>query len=315
MMRQDSPHAVRLGDALLDYARYLERQGVRQWALSPQAIQGLAKICEATKSESRVPPAKERSATSDDAKKAIARPSAQAAPPDLTVSRSDSAIEAAAEPPLQTEPPGLSAGERLAHLRERTLVCQKCHHLVRTRTQVVFGVGDAESDLMFVGEAPGADEDAQGEPFVGRAGQLLTKIIETMGFSRSSVYIANVLKCRPDMPPGTFGNRPPTGEEMRTCLPYLLAQIEIIRPKVIVALGSTAVRGLLPRVDTPIGRLRGKFTDFRGVPLMPTFHPSYVLREGDNATKRKVWEDMLMVMEKLTLPISEKQRGFFLQKN
>jgi DNA polymerase len=168
---------------------------------------------------------------------------------------------------------------------------------------------------MFVGEAPGADEDAQGEPFVGRAGQLLTKIIETMGFSRSSVYIANVLKCRPDMPPGTFGNRPPTGEEMRTCLPYLLAQIEIIRPKVIVALGSTAVRGLLPRVDTPIGRLRGKFTDFRGVPLMPTFHPSYVLREGDNATKRKVWEDMLMVMEKLTLPISEKQRGFFLQKN
>src|SRR5207248_5260672 len=129
----------------------------------------------------------------------------------------------------------------LAPIRARVAVCVKCPHLARTRTQTVFGVGNPDAELMFIGEAPGADEDAQGVPFVGRAGQLLTKIIETMGFSRSDVYIANVLKCRPDMPAGAPGNRAATPVEMQTCLPYLREQISLIRPKVLVALRAVAV--------------------------------------------------------------------------
>src|SRR5262249_54855556 len=138
-----------------------------------------------------------------------------------------------------------SKAERLMPLRERVAVCTRCPHLVSFRSQTVFGVGNCDAELMFIGEAPGADEDRQCEPFVGRAGQLLTKIITAMGYTRDDVYIANVLKCRPNMPAGAPGNRPPRPDEMATCLPYLTEQIEIIAPKVLVALGATAVEGLL----------------------------------------------------------------------
>ncbi len=177
---------------------------------------------------------------------------------------------------------------------------------------MVFGVGDINAALMFVGEAPGADEDAQGEPFVGKAGQLLTKILQTMGLSRESVYIANILKCRPDMPAQSAGNRKPTPEEMQTCLPYLQEQIDIIGPKVLVALGGTAVEGLLGKT-AGITRLRGQWQTYRGIPLMPTYHPAYLLRNQALSEKRRVWEDMLQVMQRLDLPISERQRGFFLK--
>ncbi len=166
------------------------------------------------------------------------------------------------------ELPGLvrqSKAERLAPLRERVAVCTRCAHLASFRTQTVFGVGNCDAELMFIGEAPGADEDRQGEPFVGRAGQLLTKIIAAMGFTRDEVYIANVLKCRPDMPPGVSGNRPPTPDEMATCLPYLTEQIEIIAPKVLVALGATAVEGLLGRRET-MSRMRGTLAHLRRNP-------------------------------------------------
>lgn len=203
-----------------------------------------------------------------------------------------------------------------AALRERALACVKCPHLVATRQNVVFGVGDINAQLMFVGEAPGADEDKQGEPFVGRAGQLLTRIIQATGLARESVYIANVLKCRPDTPGQSYGNRKPRAEEMATCLPYLLEQIQLIQPRVIVALGGTAVEGLFGISEARITQRRGKWMDLRGTPVMPTFHPSYVLRAEDGpdkgrATKRQVWEDVLQVMERLGMPISEKQRGFF----
>jgi DNA polymerase len=197
-------------------------------------------------------------------------------------------------------------------LRQRAAACLKCPHLVKTRKNVVFGVGNIHAQLMFVGEAPGADEDAQGEPFVGAAGQLLTRIIKTMGLSRETVYIANILKCRPDTPGQSSGNRKPTGDEMKTCLPYLLAQIDLIRPKVLVALGATAIEGLLGAVGG-IGKVRGKFQTFRAIPLMPTFHPAYLLRNQALTEKRKVWEDMLQVMEKLQMPVSEKQSGYFLK--
>jgi uracil-DNA glycosylase family 4 len=199
---------------------------------------------------------------------------------------------------------------RLAAVQVRVAPCTKCPHLARSRTQTVFGVGNPDAELMFIGEAPGADEDAQGEPFVGRAGQLLTKIIAAMGFNRSDVYIANVLKCRPDMPRGVSGNRPPTPEEMQTCLPYLGEQIEIIRPKVLVALGATAVEGLLGTRGT-MREMRGRWHSHHETPLMITYHPSYLLRNQAPAEKRKVWEDMLQVLERLERPISEKQRNYF----
>jgi DNA polymerase len=199
---------------------------------------------------------------------------------------------------------------RLASIAKRVAICRLCPHLASSRTQTVFGVGNPNAELMFIGEAPGADEDRAGEPFVGRAGQLLTRIIAAMGFTRDDVYIANVLKCRPDMPAGAPGNRRPTPLEMETCLPYLTEQIEIIRPKVLVALGATAVEGLL-RIREPVGRLRGRWHVYRETPLMITFHPSYLLRNQNKTEKRKVWEDMLLVLEHLDHPISEKQRKFF----
>lgn len=201
----------------------------------------------------------------------------------------------------------------MAELRQRALACRKCPHLAATRQNVVFGVGDIHAALMFVGEAPGADEDAQGEPFVGRAGQLLTRIIQTMGLSREQVYIANILKCRPDTPGQTSGNRRPTATEMATCLPYLLEQIALIRPRVIVALGATALEGLFGKTSVALTRTRGTWLSFQDIPVMPTYHPAYLLRNPALAEKRKVWEDMLAVMDKLGLPISEKQRGYFLK--
>ncbi len=197
-----------------------------------------------------------------------------------------------------------------AALRERALACVKCPHLAASRKQVVFGVGDISAELMFIGEAPGADEDEQGEPFVGKAGQLLTRIIQTMGLTRQTVYIGNILKCRPDMPAGAPGNRKPTAQEMATCIPYLHEQIDLIQPRVLVALGGTAVEGLLGKT-VGITKLRGQWQTYRGIPLMPTFHPSYLLRNVALSEKRKVWEDMLQVMERLGMPISEKQRRFF----
>ena len=204
--------------------------------------------------------------------------------------------------------------QRIAALREKVVVCTKCAHLAAFRHTVVFGVGNPRADLMFVGEAPGADEDLRGEPFVGRAGELLTRIIETMGFRRVEVYIANVLKCRPDIPEGSSGNRPPTLDEMQTCLPYLRAQIEIIQPKVMVALGGVAMRGLFGSSE-PMKSLRGRWHDFGNIPVMATFHPSYLLRNQALSEKRKVWEDMLQVLERLRVPITQKQQNFFLGKS
>jgi len=220
---------------------------------------------------------------------------------------------AAAQPSTEVfQTTGATKEERIEQLRAAVAPCAKCPNLARTRTQTVFGVGNIEARIMFVGEAPGADEDLQGEPFVGKAGQLLTKIIETMGVKRSDVFIANVLKCRPDMPPGASGNRRPTTLEMQTCLPYLRAQIEIIKPAVLVALGSVAMEGLLGSVE-PMSRLRGRWHEFQGIPLMATYHPAYLLRNQSLGEKRKVWEDMLLVMERVGLAISEKQRGYFLK--
>jgi len=199
----------------------------------------------------------------------------------------------------------------LAEVRERVSTCTKCPRLACSRTQTVFGVGNPDADLMFIGEAPGADEDQQGEPFVGRAGQLLTRILKAMNFAREDVYIANILKCRPDMPAGSFGNRPPTPTEMQTCRPYLMEQIDIIQPRVLVALGAVAVEGLLG-TRAAMRELRGRWHTYNSIPLMITYHPAYLLRNQAPSEKRKVWEDMLQVLERLEQPISERQRNYFL---
>ncbi len=211
----------------------------------------------------------------------------------------------------RVRPGAPSKADLLAPIRERVCVCTKCPHLARSRTQTVFGVGNPDADLMFIGEAPGVDEDLQGEPFVGRAGQLLTKIIKAMGFAREEVYITNILKCRPDMPAGSFGNRVPTPIEMQTCRPYLVEQIEVIQPKVVVALGAVAVEGLLG-VRGTMRDLRGRWHTYNQTPLMITYHPAYLLRNQAPSEKRKVWEDMLQVLERLEQPITDKQRNYFL---
>jgi DNA polymerase len=177
----------------------------------------------------------------------------------------------------------------LLAVREEVGECTRCK-LARGRTKLVFGVGNPAAELMFVGEGPGEDEDLQGEPFVGRAGQLLTKMIEAMGYRREEVYIANVVKCRPP------GNRNPEPDEIEACEPFLRAQIAAIRPKVIVALGKFAAQTLL-RDPSPIGKLRGRWFGYEGVRLMPTFHPAYLLRSPQE--KGRAWEDLQLVMKAL----------------
>jgi uracil-DNA glycosylase family 4 len=183
-----------------------------------------------------------------------------------------------------------NAAEALAAVRADIGDCTRCKLHTLGRTQIVFGVGNPNADLMFVGEAPGGDEDIQGIPFVGRAGQLLTKIIEAIGLKRDDVYIANVIKCRPP------GNRNPEPDEVETCEPFLFQQIDVIQPKVIVALGKFGAQTLLRTLD-PISRLRGRVYDYRGAKLIPTFHPAYLLRNP--SSKREVWEDMKLVRKLL----------------
>jgi DNA polymerase len=291
-------------DATIAHLEDLKAHGTRFVDVSAESLAALSGT-----------PARSTTAAARPAPAATAATRSIAAPAPAPAPTRPSIAAAFAPEVLAPLPPPLDRAAKetaMAELRERTLACVKCPNLVATRKTVVFGVGDIHSELMFVGEAPGADEDRAGEPFVGAAGQLLTKIIQTMGLGRDRVYIANILKCRPDTAPHTPGNRKPTAAEMDTCKPWLMRQIEIIQPRVIVALGATAVEGLL-RNTTGIMRLRGQWQTFRGVPVMPTFHPAYLLRTQALADKRRVWEDMLAAMEKLGMTISEKQRGFFLK--
>lgn len=177
----------------------------------------------------------------------------------------------------------------LSEVREELGECTRCK-LHRHRTQIVFGVGNPNARLVFVGEAPGADEDAQGEPFVGRAGQLLTKIIQAMGMQREDVYICNIIKCRPP------NNRTPESDEILACQPFLVKQLQAIGPKFICALGGPATQTLL-RTKEPISRLRGKFYDFHGIPLLPTYHPAFLLRNPHE--KKTVWEDMKLLLREI----------------
>src|SRR6266849_10454 len=178
-------------------------------------------------------------------------------------------------------------------IREDLGDCTRCKLHKQGRKQIVFGVGNPHADLMFVGEGPGADEDEQGEPFVGRSGQLLNNMIKAMGIQRRDVYIANIIKCRPP------GNRTPERDECETCSPFLMRQIAVIQPKVIVALGAVAAKTLLA-INAPMSELRGRWYDFRGTKLAGTYHPAFLLR--DPRQKKEAWKDLQMVMKELGLP-------------
>jgi uracil-DNA glycosylase family 4 len=198
----------------------------------------------------------------------------------------------------------------LRELESQVEQCRKCR-LAETRTKTVFGEGSATAEVMFIGEGPGNQEDLSGRPFVGRAGELLTRIIERgMGIARSRVYIANLVKCRATVDMKMVRDRPPDPEEVEICTPYLLRQVEIIRPRVIVALGSPSMKFLL-KTGIGITKMRGKWGEFNGIPVMPTFHPSYVLRNGGETSplRKEVWEDIKKVLVKLGRPLPAGRKG------
>jgi DNA polymerase len=241
-----------------------------------------------------------------------------ATPPAVSETPGPGTDGALPEPPVIELPAGTKR-ERWEWLRNRVLTCPVCRAHTHGNSRVVFGVGNIDAEIFFCGEAPGREEEQQGEPFVGPAGKLLTKMIVAMGLRREDVYIGNILNWRPEMEGRLtgasiqqVGNRPPTQEEMRFGLPYLRAQVEVVAPRVIVALGTTAAEGLLGLGSFKgLGSVRGRWHTFNGTPLMVTYHPSYLLRNASNQTKRVAWEDLLKVMEKVGLPISERQRGYF----
>jgi uracil-DNA glycosylase family 4 len=322
---------VQLLEATTQHLEALKARGVRYIAVTPETLRALAQPVAgrdfpAGGADKVLPPSADGPAARPHPKATLATSTPTAKPAvQSAIGTGQSAFPAPAaeqetllalpggtipsqSPPLDPQ----AKAAAFAALRERASACVKCPHLASSRKTVVFGVGSIDAQLMFVGEAPGADEDEQGEPFVGKAGQLLTKIIQATGLQRADVYIGNILKCRPDTPGQSAGNRKPTTDEMATCIPYLHEQIDLIRPRVIVALGATAVEGLLGKT-IGITRLRGTWKTYRGIPLMPTYHPAYLLRNQALSEKRKVWEDMLAVMEKLEMPISPKQRSYFLK--
>jgi len=253
---------------LIDYLRYLRECGAVSLELEPETLRTLARLKES-------PPARK--------------------PAGGGTGRTGGAARPGRTPAADTGGGQAPADAALAQLKERIVACRKCE-LCRGRTHVVPGQGNpVQPEVMFIGEAPGADEDRQGLAFVGRAGQLLTKMIAGMGFTREEVFIANICKCRPPE------NRPPTPAEMAACLPFLKEQIAIIRPRTIVAMGNTAILGLLGSAG--ITRLRGIWSSFEGIPLMPTFHPAYLLRFP--TVKRDAWADLKKVLRRLDRPIPE----------
>jgi DNA polymerase len=304
--------------ALTDEIRRLKASGVKTISVSDDSLATLHRLVES-----------QQAAAGSSATAPIEPPA-----PELPIGESRMAVSslrqpANAAPRLLPPPPDvvLPIGDKTARwqaLRELVLNHPVCQAHVRPGKQVVFGVGNLDARILFVGEAPGAEEEQQGEPFVGPAGQLLTRMIKAMGLERSEVYIGNIMNWRPELPSradGTqVGNREPTLEEIAFCLPFITAQIDVVSPAIIVALGATAARGLLgPHNVRTMGDVRGRWHDFRGRPLRVTYHPSYLLRkvvEGkipEQRAKRAAWEDYLAVMERAVLPITDKQRSFFLQ--
>lgn len=311
--------------ALTDELRRLKSAGVKTVSVSDASVAALRRVL-AARGPASAPavavisgePAAPRPATAASA----VSPALQnyvAKTPVLTRPAAPAAAASNLPAPPEVNLPAGDKATRWAALLAQVTGDATCRVNVRPGKKVVLGVGSLDARIMFVGEAPGAEEEIQGEPFVGPAGQLLTKMIQAMGLTRSEVYIGNIMNWRPQMPTiggqEQIGNRPPTEEEMRYCLPYLRAQIDVVAPELLVALGSTAAQGLLGFGSfKALGEIRGGWREFAGRPLLVTYHPSYILRNQSNRSKRMIWEDLLKVMERAALPVSEKQRGYFLER-
>ena len=205
---------------------------------------------------------------------------------------------------------GSSAKEKIDSLKRQVAKWPAASALTDLRKTMVFSAGNAEADIMLVGESAGYDEERLGEPFVGKAGQKLDGILKAMGVERKNTYITNIVKFRPAMPNQTTNNRQPTSEELAAFMPFIQEEIKVVAPKVIIALGGTAAQALLASEESVVN-MRGEFHDCDGVPLRVTYHPSYILHNEATSEKRKIWEDMLAVMDLLQMPVSEKQRGYF----
>lgn len=217
------------------------------------------------------------------------------------------------EPASSINLPEGTLEDKLQYLRSLAQNWKPARDLNSLRDTMVFATGNPHTQLMLIGEAPGYYEEVQQEPFVGRAGEKLNQILKAMGLSRDMVYISNIVKFRPSLPNQRTNNRAPTPEEIEACLPIIMHEIQVIRPRMIVALGGTAAVGLLGEQGS-VSSMRGRFHDLNGIPVRVTYHPSYLLRSDSPREKRKVWEDMLAVMERMGMPVSEKQRGYFLPK-
>ena len=264
---------------LLDYLKQLENQGVTHVEIEDRARSVLRELY--TRGSARRP-----------AKTGIAN-KRQTSPANSIVAQ------------------GTTAAEKITSLASIAETWQPARALGSLRDTMVFSTGNPEADFMLVGEAPGFQEEQKCEPFVGPAGEKLNQILKAMGLAREKVYISNVCKFRPATRNQTTNNRKPSPEEMAISLPFVKAEIDVVKPRVIVALGGSAAQGLLG-LEKPVGQLRDSWHQFQGIPLRVTYHPSYLLRQDDGlGEKRKVWEDMLAIMEKLGLPVSEKQRGYF----
>lgn len=274
-------------DELADLARDLARHA--RWATAHGETDAPAVAPRAVALMAAMPPVTPAIVVARGADRVATPAPAPAPAPVPVLLRQDAPVTGTAQALVST--PALVPADpaRLAAVQAELGACTRCK-LCRGRKNLVFGVGSPRAELVFVGEGPGADEDQQGIPFVGKAGQLLTKMIEAMGYTREQVYICNVVKCRPP------GNRNPEPDEIAACEPFLRAQLEAIGPKAIVALGKFAAQTLL-RDSTPITRLRGRWRAYAGVKLMPTFHPAYLLRSPEE--KRKAWEDLKLVLAEL----------------
>jgi len=325
--RRAGQTTLRLGPA--------EREAMRQWpallkqtAPAPATRAGANQPAKTPAQSGRMPAAdaSPAPATGNPAADALAEarrqlqsdrqpPRATQSAPQATSTRPTPAAEPAASGPadgqlLPTE--GVTREEQIASLERQAADWPAARELGTLRPTLVFSTGNPQAPLMLVGEAPGSEEELRREPFVGPAGNMLDKILKAMGLDRKSVYISNICKFRPLIQGQSTNNRKPTAEEMRACLPFILTEIEIVRPGIIVALGASAAEGLLGFTD-PVGRLRARLHRFGDIPAVVTYHPSYLLRNQALSEKRKVWEDMLLVMETLDMPVSDKQRSFFLK--
>lgn len=302
-------------DALLDFLRDEEARGVSHIHLDEEAKELLRGLHRRAKSGPPRPAAAPASVSA-----AAEEPAApQAGPPPRQSERKieprPAAATAAEAPRISIAVEGDSAEAKIAALAAEAERCQAARSLGSLRDTMVFSTGDPRAELMLVGEAPGYHEERQREPFVGPAGQKLNDILRAMGVGRSTVYISNIVKFRPAIPGQTTNNRKPTLDEMAACLPFVRAEVGVVQPKCIVALGATAAEGLLG-LSGSVAAMRGKWHAFEGIPVRVTYHPAYLLHgTAGQQDKRKIWEDMLAVMERLGLPISDKQRGFFLSKD